>query len=182
VLAAAMAHADPQVRDLFERFVPDEQRLKRLGSAVRPEQILTLKGDAGRGKELFFKSTALQCVNCHRVAGNGSTLGPDLTEIGKKLSRAQILESILEPSKSIDPKYVTYLVETTDGKIHTGLLAEKNEREVVLRTVGDQEIRLPVARVAVLAPQRNSLMPELLLRDLTAEQAADLLAFLASLN
>ena len=114
--------------------------------------------------------------------GVGNLVGPDLSDIGKKYSRAQILESILEPSKSIDPKYVTYLVETTDGKVHTGLLAEKNEREVILKTVGDQEIRLPVARVAVLAPQRNSLMPELLLRDLTAEQAADLLAFLASLK
>jgi uncharacterized repeat protein (TIGR03806 family) len=182
VLAAAMAHTDSQVRDLFERFVPDEMRLKRLGSVIRPEQILTLKGNAERGKELFFKSAGLQCVNCHRVGATGSKLGPDLSEIGKKYTRAQILESILEPSKSIDPKYVAYLVETTDGKVHTGLLAEKNDREVVLRTTGDQEIRVPVGRVAVLAPQRNSLMPELLLRDVTAEQAADLVEFLASLK
>jgi len=124
----------------------------------------------------------LQCVNCHCIGGTGSKLGPDLSEVGKKHTRAQILESILEPSKSIDPKYVTYLMETTDGKVHTGLLAEKNEREVVLRTVGDQEIRVPVGRVSVLAPQRNSLMPELLLRDMTAEQAADLIEFLASLK
>jgi putative heme-binding domain-containing protein len=182
VLAAAMAHTDSQVRDLFERFVPDELRLKRLGSVIRPEQILTLKGNAERGKELFFKSAGLQCVNCHRVGETGSKLGPDLSDIGKKYTRAQILESILEPSKSIDPKYVAYLVETTDGKVHTGLLAEKNEREVVLKTTGDQEIRVPIGRVSVLAPQRNSLMPELLLRDLTAEQAADLVEFLASLR
>jgi putative heme-binding domain-containing protein len=182
VITAATAHSDPQVRDLFERFLPDEQRLKRLGSVIRPEQILSRKGDVGRGRELFFKSAGLQCVNCHRVADTGSKLGPDLSDIGKKYTRAQILESILEPSKSIDPKYVTYLVETSDGKVHTGLLAEKNDREVVLRTVGDQEIRVPVNRLSVLAPQRNSLMPELLLRDLTAEQASDLVEFLASLK
>jgi putative heme-binding domain-containing protein len=182
VLAAAQAQANPSVRDLFERFVPDEQRVKRLGSVIRPEQILALPGQAERGRELFFKSTALQCVSCHRVAGTGSTLGPDLSQIGKKYTRAQILESILEPSKSIDPKYVSYVVETTAGKFHTGLLAAKTAREVVLRTVGDKEVRIPANKVARLVPQQKSLMPELLLRDLTAEQAADLLAFLASLK
>jgi putative heme-binding domain-containing protein len=131
---------------------------------------------------LFFKAGALQCVNCHRIAGTGSTLGPDLSEIGKKYTRVQILESILEPSKSIEPKYVAYLVETSDGKVHTGLLAEKNDREVVLRTVGDKEVRIPAGKVETMVPQSKSIMPELLLRDLTAEQAADLLEFLASLK
>jgi uncharacterized repeat protein (TIGR03806 family) len=182
VLEVATALPDPTVRDLFERFVPDDKRVKRLGSVIKPGQILALKGDAVRGKQLFFKSAGLQCVNCHRIAGTGSTLGPDLSEIGKKYTRAQILESILEPSKSIDPKYVNYLVETTDGRVQNGLLAEKNDREVVLRTTGDKEIRIPAKKVSALVPQKDSLMPELLLRDLTAEQAADLLEFLASLK
>src|SRR5207253_8365391 len=55
VLAAAAARPEPQVRDLFERFLPDDQRVKRLGSVVKPQQILALKGDAARGRELFFK-------------------------------------------------------------------------------------------------------------------------------
>ncbi|MCC6419828.1 MAG: PQQ-dependent sugar dehydrogenase [Gemmataceae bacterium] len=182
VLAAAAATTDPQVRDLFERFLPDEQRVQRLGSVIRPEQLLARKGDVARGRALVFKATALQCVNCHRVEGIGSTLGPDLTGIGKKYTRAQLLESILDPSKTVEQQYVMYLLETTDGKVHTGLLAEKNGREVVLRTIGDKEVRVPAAEVATLAPQRASLMPDLLLRDVTAEQAADLLAFLASLR
>ena len=182
LLAAAMARPESQIRDLFERFVPEQERPKRLGSVIKPEQILALKGDAQRGRQLFFKSTVLQCVNCHRIAGTGSKLGPDLTEMGKKYSRAQILESILEPSKFIDPKYIAYFVETTDGQVQTGLLAEKNDKEVVLRNAGDKEFRIPAKKVATLAPQSKSLMPELLLRDLTAEQAADLLEFLAGLK
>ena len=55
-------------------------------------------------------------------------------------------------------------------------------REVVLKQVGDKEVRIPAAKVASLVPQRQSLMPELLLRDLTAEQAADLVEFLAGLR
>jgi putative heme-binding domain-containing protein len=182
VIAAAMVRPEPQIRDLFERFVPEDQRVKRLGNVIKPEQILSLKGDAARGKELFFKTAGTQCINCHRIAGTGSTLGPDLSDIGKKYSRAQILESILEPSKSIDPKYVTYLAETKDGQVHTGLLAKKGDDEVVLKNVGDKEIRIPASKLATLVPQRTSLMPELLLRDLTAEQVADLLAFLAGLK
>ena len=66
--------------------------------------------------------------------------------------------------------------------VHTGLLVEKNDREVVLKAVGDKEIRLPANKVQTLVPQQKSLMPELLLRDVTAEQAADLVEFLASLK
>jgi putative heme-binding domain-containing protein len=182
VLAAAMAHSDSQIRDLFERFVPDEQRVKRLGSVIRPEQILALQGDAARGRDLFFKNAGLQCANCHRVNGAGHSLGPDLTQAGKKYTRAQLLDSILDPSKSIDPQYVAYLLETTDGQLHSGLLAEKTEREVVLKQAGGKEVRIPASTVQRLVPQPKSLMPELLLRDLTAEQAADLLEFLAGLR
>jgi putative heme-binding domain-containing protein len=181
VLAAATNHPQDQVRDLFERFLPDEKRVRRLGPTIRPEALLGLKGDAGRGRELFFKSTSL-CVNCHKVGSTGGAVGPDLSQIGKKLSKAQILESILEPSKVIDPPYVAYLLETTDGRAFTGVLASKDAREVVLRDAEAKEIRIAVARVAALIPQKKSLMPEQLLRDLTAEQAADVLEFLASLK
>jgi putative heme-binding domain-containing protein len=182
VIKAAAGSLDAQVRDLFERFLPDDQRVKRLGSIIKPEQVLNLKGDVARGRELFFKASGLQCVNCHRIGGTGSTLGPDLSQVGKKYTRALILENILEPSKQIDPQYVTYTVETEDGKLHTGLLASKTDREVVLREVGDKETRIPAAKVASMAPQKTSIMPEQLLRDLTAEQAADLVDFLASLK
>jgi putative heme-binding domain-containing protein len=182
VLAAAQKLPDATVRDLFERFIPEEQRVKRLGSAIKPEQILSLKGNPERGRELFFKSAGLQCVSCHRINSTGGTLGPDLSQIAKKSTRGQILESLLEPSKSIEPAYVAYLLETTDGKVYTGLLGSKTDKEVVLKLVGDKEVRVPAAKVERLAPQSKSLMPELLLRDLTAEQAADLLEFLAGLK
>jgi putative heme-binding domain-containing protein len=182
VLAVATALPDSQVADLFERFLPDKQRVKRLGTVINPQDILRLKGDPARGKQLFFKSAGLQCANCHKVNGTGSNVGPDLGQIGKKYTRAQILESILEPSKFIDPQYVSYVVGTTDGQLHTGLLVKKTDKEVVLRNAGDKETRIPAKRIEHMAPQKVSLMPEQLLRDLTAEQAADLVDYLASLK
>ena len=82
----------------------------------------------------------------------------------------------------MDPPYVPYALETKDGKVYTGLVAVKNEKEVVLRNVGDKEVRVPAGDVVTLLPLKVSLMPEQLLRDLTAEQAADLLEFLSSLK
>jgi putative heme-binding domain-containing protein len=109
-------------------------------------------------------------------------LGPDLSQIGKKYSRAQLLESILEPSKQIDPKYVTYLVETANGRVVSGLLIEKTDKEVLLKDAQNKEIRIAAGEIELLVPAQKSLMPELLLRDMTAEQVADLIEFLGSLR
>lgn len=175
-------HAEVSIRDLFERFLPAGNRVKRLGGSVRPEQILSLSGDSGRGRKLFFDTAGIQCKTCHKIGKEGQDVGPDLTTIGKKLDRSQLLESLLEPSKRIDPKYVTWLAETIDGKVSTGLLLQKDEDVAVLKDAQNREIRIPTKQIEQLVPQRQSLMPELLFRDMTAQQLADLLAFLASLN
>lgn len=174
-------HADVCIRDLFERFLPAEKRIKHLGSVVRPEQILALAGDAVRGKQVF-ETPGVSCQNCHRVHLNGADVGPELTAIGGKLTREQLLESILEPSRRVDPKYVTYLAETGDGRLITGLLISRDAHVVVLKDAHNKAIRIPLQDIQQLVPQQQSLMPDLLLRDVTAQQAADLLAYLSSLK
>ena len=170
------------MRDLFESFVPEEKRVKRLGDFVKADDLLNLPGETGRGKELFHKTAGVQCRNCHRIAGDGTELGPDLSQIGKKLDRAKLLESILEPSKNIDPQYVTWVVETTAGQVVTGLLVRKDEGEIIVRDAQNKQQRFAMTDVEGVHQQQKSLMPELLLRELTAQQVADLLAYLASLK
>jgi uncharacterized repeat protein (TIGR03806 family) len=182
IVARGMKHADPLVRDLFERFIPEEQRVKRLGTNVKPDAILKLSGDATRGKKLFLETATVQCKNCHRVGEQGRLVGPDLTMIAKKLDRAKLLESILEPSRTIDPAFVTHLAETADGRVLSGLLVRRSDTEIVLRDIEAKEITLAVKDIEQFTPQQKSLMPELLLRDLTAEQVADLLAYLTTLK
>jgi len=182
LVAAGARHDDVQIRDLFERFLPADQRTRRLGSEIDAAQLLALAGDAAAGRELFLRTSGAQCRNCHRVGEEGRALGPDLDGIGKKYSKAQLLESILEPSKKIDPQFVSYVVETADGRVHVGLLVGKTEQQLVLRNAEGREITIPAADVELLAPQRKSLMPDLQLQDMTAEQVADLLEFLAALG
>ena len=117
-----------------------------------------------------------------RLGDVGETVGPDLTKIGAKYDKARLLEQILEPSKTIDPHFTTYLLETKDGRVLTGLAVERTKDAVVLKDAQGKTFKVASAEIERLVPQSRSLMPELLLRDLTAQQVADLLEFLALLK
>jgi putative heme-binding domain-containing protein len=177
--AAAKLPAGP-VRDLFEGYLPpDETGGRKLGSNPRPRAILALKGDAGRGEKLFW-SAAVNCGSCHKIGDRGTPIGPDLSAIGKLRPREDLLESILEPSRRIEPQYAAYLAHTADGRSFTGLLVKRDEAEVVLRDGQNKEIVLAAKIVQELRPSRTSLMPDGQLAGLTAQDAADLLEYLAT--
>jgi putative heme-binding domain-containing protein len=181
-VAQAINHPDAAVRVMYERFVPEDQRPQRLGAAIKAADILALKGDPKRGEQIFYQSTAAQCKNCHQVNGRGASIGPDLSAIGKKYERATLLETILDPSKAISHEYVPYLVQTNDGLIYAGFLAENSEREVVVKDIKGALTRIKRKDIELIEPQTKSLMPELVLRDVTAQDAADLLAFMETLT
>ena len=184
-IALGVAHPDVNVRDLFERFIPEDQRTQRLGDKIDVAALLAMKGDAERGRQFFFSSNASQCKNCHRVKDVGGTVGPELSEVAKKNKRHELLESLIDPSKKVDPKFTTYVVATVDGDLLTGLLVEKTDKETVLNILKDgvgKIIRIPAEDIEEALPQKKSLMPDGMLRDLTPQQAADLLEFLTSLK
>jgi putative heme-binding domain-containing protein len=182
VVAVARNSPLVEVRDLFERFVPEAERIKRLGDVVDRAAILALRGDAARGRLIFTANTAAQCKSCHKAGDVGENIGPDLTKIGTKHNKAALLGEILEPSKTIEPQYAAYLLETKDGRVLSGLAVERTKDAVVLKDAQGKTIKVASAEIDRLVPQTRSLMPELLLRDLTAQQVADLLEFLASLR
>ncbi len=181
-IALATKHPDSNIRVLYERFIPEGERPQRLGTAIKPAELLAMKSDAKRGEQIFFQSSAAQCKNCHRVRGGGATIGPDLSQIGKKYERGTLLETILDPSKAIAPEYIPYLLETQGGQVYVGFLVEKTNQQVVLKDAQGKLINVKASEVETLEPQQKSLMPELVLRDVTAQDAADLLAFLTSLK
>ena len=182
IVALTVENPQAEIRGLFERFVPASQRAKRLGTAVNAAELLAMEADVERGRQLFVRDGSASCKSCHRVNGTGETLGPDLSQIGKKYSPAEMLTHLLEPSRFIDAKYVPYVLETTGGLVHSGLLLEKTDTEIVLKNAQNKEVRVPAGDVELLVSQQKSLMPELLLREMTPQQAADLLAFLTSLR
>ena len=77
--------------------------------------LLKSKGDATRGKEIF--NGIAKCNTCHVVNGAGKEVGPNLSEIGSKLSREAFFESILFPSAGISHNYETWTASTVDGNV-----------------------------------------------------------------
>ena len=98
------------------------------------------------------------------------------------LSRRQILESILDPSKDIDPKFAAYSIDVDDGRRLSGLIVARDEKQLTIRNPEGKDTTVALKHVVSQLPSKKSLMPDQLLRDMTAEQAANLLAFLESLK
>ncbi len=177
LLAAAAKLPPGPARDLFEGYFPVEPGARKLGPAPRPASILALTGDAAKGEALFF-TEQMQCGKCHKVGDRGTAVGPDLTSIAKTRSRAELLDSLLNPSARVEPQFAAYLVRTTDGRQATGLLVRRDGEQVVVRDA-QNELKTFAARDAELVqPSRVSLMPDGQLAGLTPQQAADLLAYL----
>jgi putative membrane-bound dehydrogenase-like protein len=182
VVARATSHPDINVQLLFERFVPEGARPVRLGDAIKVEEILALDGDSSRGARIFFQSSAAQCKNCHRLRNRGTALGPDLSQIGRKYAREALLDTILNPSRAMAPEFIPYVLETSSGQVHAGFLVSRTETEVVIKDSQARLVRVATKDVVELSQQKKSLMPELVLRDVSAQDAADLLAFLSGLS
>ena len=126
-LRAAARLPDGPIRDLFEGYLPsDGRKAGRLGSNPRPKAVLALDGDPGRGKTLFW-SPSLQCGRCHRIDDRGTPIGPDLSTIGRLRSREDLLVSLLEPSRRIEPRYASYVAATANGGLFAGLLVSRGE-------------------------------------------------------
>jgi putative heme-binding domain-containing protein len=177
VFAAASELPSGPLRDLFDGYLPQDPTKRKLGRTPRARPILALNGDADRGREILL-SSRVQCLNCHKLDGKGTEIGPDLSTAGRDRSREELLESLIDPSRRVDPKYQAYVLADTDGRVSTGLLVRRDANAVVLRDAQNKEVSIPAGDVEVFQPSRESLMPTGLLADLTAQEAADLLAYL----
>lgn len=165
------------IRGLFETFIPEKSRRKTLGRNVDPQTVLALTGSATRGRLIFYSDGA-RCRNCHDLNDAEKSTGPTLVEIRKKYPRrSEMLTHILKPSLKVDEKFATWSVVTDDGKINNGLLVSQNVDEVILKTAERKTIRIEKSRIDVMKKSPQSLMPQAILSDQTAQEAADLLAW-----
>ena len=173
---------DPLVSSLFEAYLPARERVRRLGPTATYSDVADIAGDPMRGKEYFFDEARSQCSKCHRVGQRGGQVGPALGDIGKRQSPMQIFESIVEPSRIIEAKYQTHIVVTDDGQSVSGLLVSESPEQLKLVDAKGQAVTIPVSSIDSRKLDTKSLMPTGLAGELTAQQAADLLAYLSSLN
>jgi len=139
-------------------------------------------GNVERGRDVFQNAQKPGCVKCHRLGPEGPKIGPDLTGIGRRFSRVHLIESILEPSRTILPAFQNRAVKLKDGRILSGVAVSETDTELSL---GDAEGKLHAIAKAAIEQQKDlalSLMPEGLERTLTDREFVDLIAYLASLR
>lgn len=176
------SQSSSDIAGLFETFLPEDQRRKRLGPNPKPESILSLKGDLARGR-LIFNSDGARCRNCHDIRDASKSLGPTLLDINKKYPRRnEMLQHALKPTLKIDDKYAVYMVVTNSGRVHSGMLLERTADHVRIRTARKENLTIKTTDIDEVHKSKLSLMPNGVLGDLTAQEAADLLTYLRSLG
>jgi putative heme-binding domain-containing protein len=136
--------------------------------------VITMTGDTGRGKDVFGK----RCSICHRLQDVGFVVGPDLAALANK-STEYLLISILDPSRQVDSRYIEYLATTKSGRNFTGILASETATSITLKGQEGKEQVLLRADLEELQSSGKSLMPEGLEKDLSKQDMADVMAYVA---
>lgn len=144
-------------------------------------ELLAMKGDAKRGAEVFSRET-VGCAKCHVVNGQGVDFGPALSEIGSKLPKDALLESILDPSAGISFGFEAWSVETKVGEEFFGLIVSETGEDVSVKTVGGAVTKVKKAELARRQQSKLSIMPAGLQQTITVQELADLLEYLATLK
>jgi putative heme-binding domain-containing protein len=175
--------SNPAIACYFERFLPPDQRIKTLGMNFDTKKLLDAQGNAKRGGELVSMTGKLAaCLACHIVNGIGRDFGPDLSKVGARLTREQILESLHRPSKAIAKGYETWIITLKDGGVQSGFVVNPGDAVITLKLPTGQPQKIERDQIKSQQPQPLSLMPEGLLQSMTEQEAADIIAYLAGLK
>ena len=143
-------------------------------------ELVKRTGDAEAGRKIF--ETAGTCNKCHKVLGEGKEVGPDLSEIGSKLSREAMYVSILDPSAAVSHNFETYSILTLDGLAVTGLLISETDEAVTLRNSEGIDKTIDQEDIEIFKKQKTSLMPQDLQKLLTVNQLINLVEYTLTLK
>jgi putative heme-binding domain-containing protein len=160
---------------------PDVELLQMIAylrnmNAVPPAESMPA-GNVANGTQLFAK----QCANCHRVAGKGGRIGPDLSRIGSARTRDALVREIRTPHEWIPPAYETVTVVTKDGQKVRGI--KKNEDAFSIQVMDMRErIQGYLKSNVEVQYDKNSLMPAFDAKRLNDSDLSDLVGYLTTLR
>lgn len=131
---------------------------------------------------LVFRRESVGCYKCHQIKGEGIDFGPNLSEIGTKLAKDAIYESILDPSAGISFGYEAWQLDFKNGDDALGLIVSETAEEVVLKTVGGITTRYKKSDILRRTKQKLSIMPAGLEQTMSTDELVDLVEYLSSLK
>jgi putative heme-binding domain-containing protein len=193
---------DADITNVIKNGVP-KTTMKKLGDSLKDDQIAKLvlfirslqsapagppwkpylPGDAKAGPQIFFYTKSKgQCANCHTIDGEGGRIGPALDRIASRRSPEFIMESILQPSKDIDPQYESLQVVTKKGITIVGLRINETNFSVQLRETNGRFHSFNKSELDEVNVLKKSLMPDNIAEQLTVKELHDLFAYLMTLE
>lgn len=143
-------------------------------------QLLSMKGNVANGRVIF--NTTGTCNKCHIVNNVGREIGPNLSEIGSKLTKQALIESILYPSAGISHNYEAYIILTLEGQVYTGLIASETDIEVQLKDEKGILRKIPRVNIEMMKKQDVSLMPGDIQKLMTTQELVDVVEYLTTLK
>ncbi|MDG2014389.1 MAG: c-type cytochrome, partial [Pirellulaceae bacterium] len=129
--------------------------------------------DANRGRAVFEKT----CAACHQLYGVGGKVGPDLTG-SNRADLDYILLNSVDPSFDVADSYKTTVVQTVDGRVVNGVLAEEDETRIVLKTAEQPRVVIAKQDIEARKLSNKSMMPEGQLEQMTEQEVVDLVLYL----
>ena len=138
-------------------------------------------GSVERGIEIFFGNAAASCRRCHKVKGDGSDVGPDLSAVSKENPREYLLESIVDPNAKIAKGFETVVFATIDGRIVSGII--KGETDTTYRLMKPMGEIVVIEKEDIDAQAKGkSGMPADMAKQLTKSEIRDLVEYLSTLK
>lgn len=179
MLFAGSEAYSPEVNRHLRWALSLEESLDGPASDAEWQQALRDGGSAKRGRRVFL-SAAATCTKCHTIDGNEQTLGPNLGNLAQSVSRSDIIESIIDPSKQFAPQYQAWQIITTHGQVLSGLQLDHKARGAIeILTVDGTTKRFEADEIESYDARQTSLMPDGLEENLTVDEMKDLVAYLA---
>jgi putative membrane-bound dehydrogenase-like protein len=141
--------------------------------------LMKLKGDATKGQAMFMQAG---CVACHQVKGQFINFGPDLTQIGNKLSKDGLFTAVLYPSAATEHSFNGLTVTTKENQQVIGYIISDTADELTLKMAGGASQAIKKTNIIKQEEMKDSLMPPGLAAALGPQGLADLVAWLMTLK
>jgi len=170
-----MNHSQSIVRATARKAFAGAASDDRQSVLTKYKSALTAVGNRTAGAAVFKKS----CSACHRLDDVGNDVGADLLALTDK-SVKTLLTAILDPNRAVEAKFVEYQAVTSRGLTFSGMLADETGAAITLVEANGKRRSIARAELETLRSTGRSLMPEGLEKDLSPQDVADVIAYLAT--
>ncbi len=137
----------------------------------------SVPGDAAAGRR-FFAGTG-QCVSCHLAQGEGSAIGPDLSDIALTSTVSEIRDALLNPDARIAPGYGMVSARLRDGRTLRGFARSRSSFDVAIQDLAGAFHTLSFDNVVSITEEKTSHMAAV---KASADELRDVIAYLSTMT